>query len=134
MQSLLSLPFLSVHLHPGPAPVLEAQWRGFATSAEFRGAIRQLLQLGLAHRVRGWLADDRQLGAVRPRDLEWSRQELLGGLSRAGLQRFALVESTEALNRHTIAAMYERAAAAVGFDIRRFEAVGAARAWAAGGE
>ncbi|MCC3160287.1 STAS/SEC14 domain-containing protein [Hymenobacter sp. 15J16-1T3B] len=131
MQPLLSLPYLSVFLHPGPA--LETQWLGFATSAEFRAAIKQLLALGQAHRVRGWLADDRLLGAVRPRDLDWSSQHLLAGLDRAGLQRFALVESQDVLNRHTITRMYEQVVPAVGFEIRRFAAIEQARAWAAGG-
>ncbi|GAB3587194.1 hypothetical protein [Hymenobacter daeguensis] len=134
MTPALSFPYLNVHLHTtGAWPVLETEWLSFATSAEFRSSVEQALQLARQHRVKGWVADDRRLGAVRPRDLDWIHEELLLALSNMGLQRFAQLESHDALNRLTIATMYERALDGVAFEIRRFDDLELARAWAGGG-
>lgn len=132
MLSLATFPFLNILLHPGPVPVLETQWLGYARSTEFRTALEQALALGRQHAVRGWLADDRLLGAVRPRDLAWVQQQVLAAIGQLGVRRFALVETTDALNRHHIGAMYAQAEPALGFALRRFTDIGVARAWAGG--
>ena len=132
MQTVLSFPYLEVYLHEGPAPTIETHWLGFASSADFRATVEQALQIGRRHQVQGWIADDRLLGAVRPRDLDWVYDEVLLVLNDLGLQRFALLESQDALNRLTIAGMYERALPAVAYEIRRFDDIEAARAWATG--
>ncbi|MDO7874103.1 hypothetical protein Q5H93_05110 [Hymenobacter sp. ASUV-10] len=132
MRTVLSFPYLEVNLHEGPIPTLETHWLGFAPSADFRSAIEQAVEIARQHRVLGWIADDRQLGAVRPRDLEWTHDEVLLVLENLGLRRFALLESEDALNRRTIAGMYERAMPAISYEIRRFDDLTAARAWAAG--
>ncbi|MDO7846674.1 hypothetical protein Q5H92_09925 [Hymenobacter sp. M29] len=132
MEAALAFPFLNVYLHPGPEPVLETQWLGFATGAEFRASVAQALELGREHHVRGWIADDRRLGAVRPRDLQWTHDEVLLAFDRMGLRRLALLESEDALNRLTIDSMYQRALETVSFELRRFTDIEAARAWAAG--
>ncbi|UOR03751.1 hypothetical protein MUN82_12420 [Hymenobacter aerilatus] len=132
MQTLFSFPFLTVYLHTGPFPALETHWRSFATSTEFRDSIEQAVHLGIQHQVKGWIADDRQLGAVRPRDLDWVYNDALLPLDQAGLLRFALLESQDTLNRHTIAKVYTRAEPAVSFEIRTFQDITLARAWAKG--
>lgn len=132
MLSLATFSFLNILLHPGARPVLETQWLGYARGADFRAAIEQALALARQHAVRGWLADDRLLGAVRPRDLAWVQQQVLTGIERLGVRRFALVETTDALNRHHIGAMYEQAEPDLGFELRRFTDIEAARAWASG--
>ena len=132
MQTALSLPYLNIYLHDGPLPALETHWLGYASSADFRAAVAQAVVLGRQHGVRGWIADDRQLGAVRPRDLNWVHDDVLLVLEDLGLQRFALLESQDALNRLTIAGMYERVLPAISYEIRRFDDIQAARAWASG--
>jgi hypothetical protein len=69
---------------------------------------------------------------VRPRDLEWTQDKVLLALEDLGLQRFALLESQDAMNRLTIASMYERVQPAISYEIRRFDDLEAARAWATG--
>jgi hypothetical protein len=132
MQTALSLPYLSIYLHDGPLPALETHWLGFASSADFRAAVAQAVGLGRQHGVRGWIADDRLLGAVRPRDLDWVHDEVLLVLDGLGLQRFAHLESQDVLNRRTIAGMYERVQPTISYEIRRFDDLAAARAWASG--
>lgn len=132
MHTPFSSAYLHIHLHEGIWPALETHWLGFATSAEFHAAVEQALQMGRQAQVKGWIADDRLLGAVRPRDLQWIHEKILLSLNRAGLQRFALLESQDTMNRLTIASMYQQAASNIDFEIRRFEDIEQARAWACG--
>jgi hypothetical protein len=127
-----AFPYLNLYLHPGPA--LETHWLGFATGAEFRAGILQAMELAREHRVTGWIADDRLLGAVRPRDLQWCFDEVLLTLNALGVRRFALLESQDAMNRRTIDGMYQRVLPVVDFEIRRFTEVEPARTWAGGGD
>jgi hypothetical protein len=135
MTPTLTYPYLNVYLHHDSRwPVLETEWLSFATSAEFRSSVEQALELARNSQVKGWIADDRQLGAVRPRDLDWTYEDVLLALNDLGLQRFALLESHDALNRLTIATMYQRAHGTVSFEIRLFDDIELARNWAGGGE
>ena len=129
-----AFPYLNLYLHPGPSPAMETHWLGFATGAEFRAGILQAMALGREHHVTGWIADDRLLGAVRPRDLQWCLDEVLLSLGELGVRRFALLESQDAMNRRTIDGMYQRVEPEVSFEIRRFTDLQHARAWAGGGE
>jgi len=131
MRTLLSLPYLHVSLHAGPTPVLELEWLGYAPSADFRAAALQALALSQQHLVRAWVVDDRRLGAVRPRDLEWAEQAILAPLDQDGLQRFAQLEPLDALNRHVIGGMYAHAQLTLSFKVQNFEDINEARAWAA---
>jgi hypothetical protein len=134
MEQVLALPYVNIYRHPGPAyPAIEMQWLSFVSSPDFRAAAAQALARAQQHQAQGWVADDRLLGAVRPRDLEWVRHEILLPLSALGLRRFALLESQDVLNRYTIDRMYDDPALqAVGFELGRFTNIDEARAWAQG--
>lgn len=132
MRPLLTLPYLTIYLHEGPVPVLEMSWRSYAKSADFQAVALQALALSQQHQVRAWVADDRQLGAVRPSDTVWAEQAVLVPLSESGLQRFALLDSTVALNKLIIGDMHKRILPAVQYEARHFEDLNAARVWALG--
>lgn len=133
MRTLLALPFINISLHEAPVLVLELQWLSYAASADFRPAALQALTFSQQHRVQAWVADDRHLGAVRPRDLEWAEQAILAPLDELGLQRFAKLESQDPLNRLTLNTMYTRMQPALRFEIRNFNDLVQARTWASGG-
>ena len=107
-------------------------WVGFTTSAAFQEAALHALALGTQHHVQGWLSDDRQLGALRPRDLEWVQEAAMTRLAAIGVARFAHLESEDALNRRIIDQMYQQVIPQVTYQVRRFTDLVAARAWAAG--
>jgi hypothetical protein len=132
MTPIHTFPYLHLYLHPGP--VLETYWLGFANGAEFRAGVLQALALARQHHATGWVADDRLLGAVRPRDLQWCLDEVLLALDQAGIRRFALLESQDVMNRRTIDEMYQRLQPVVSFEIRRFTDPQLARAWAGDAE
>jgi hypothetical protein len=131
MTPIHTFPYLNLYLHP-EGPTVETSWLGFATGPEFRAGVLQALQLGRHHHATGWVADDRLLGAVRPRDLQWCFDEVLLLLDQVGIERFALLEAQDAMNRRTIDAIYQELQPAVRFAIRRFTDLPQARAWAAG--
>ena len=123
-------PYCEVYLHPGPAAALELRWLSYVPSADFRAAVEQALALARLRPLNGWIADDRLLGAVRPRDLVWVLEEVLPAIEAAGVQRFALLESHDAINRMTIAGMYEQALPVRRFEVQFFADSSLARAWA----
>jgi hypothetical protein len=57
---------------------------------------------------------------------------VLSAIEAAGVQRFALLESHDAINRMTIAGMSEQALPARRFEVRQFADSSLARAWATG--
>lgn len=130
--TLATYPFLNIVLHTGPRNVLETQWLGFAGSADIRSALTEALRLARLHHITGWVADDRHLGAVRPKDLEWAHQAILVPLSELGVVRFAHLESEEALNRLTINGMYQTAVPGLNYEFRHFTSPLEARAWVIG--
>jgi hypothetical protein len=130
--TLATYPFLNILLHTGTRNVLETEWLGFAGSTDIRSALTEALRLARLHHITGWVADDRHLGAVRPKDLEWSHNAILIPLSELGVVRFAHLESEEALNRLTINGMYQTAVPGLAYEFRHFTSLTAARAWAAG--
>lgn len=127
MELVATFSYLNIYVYSESCPVLEMQWKGFVGSSDFRQAIKTGLQLARQHEVKGWLADDRQLGAVRPTDLDWSFTYLHGALAELGVERFALLESAETLNRFIIGNKYDEAA--LPFELRRFTRPEPARAW-----
>ncbi|TVT42961.1 hypothetical protein FNT36_02390 [Hymenobacter setariae] len=132
MLPALTTPYCEVYLHLGPAAALEMRWLSYVPSAEFRANVEQALALARRQPLLGWVADDRLLGAVRPRDLDWVLQTVLPAIEAAGVERFALLESQDAINRMTIAGMYEQALPARDFEVRQFMDNNVARAWATG--
>lgn len=131
-KSLATYPFLNLLLHAGPNPVMETEWLGFAGSTDFRAALLETLRLARLHKVTGWVADDRRLGAVRPKDLEWTHHEILKPLDDLGVRRFAHLEAGEALNRLTIDGLYRQALPGLTYEFRHFTDLEQARTWAAG--
>lgn len=131
--TLATYPFLRLLLHTGgPHPVMETEWLGFAGSHDFREALTEAMKLARQHRPTGWVADDRHLGAVRPKDLDWTHTNVLAPLGELGITRFAHLESVQVLNRITIDGMYQSAVPGLPYEFRHFTVLAEARAWASG--
>jgi hypothetical protein len=130
MLLLASFPFLRLSLHDEGAPALEAEWRGFVGSAFLRQALLEALALARHHQIRAWIADDRLLGPVRPADLEWVAAHLLPQLVDIGVQRFAMIEAEDPLNKLLINKTAGEALTSLPITFRRFTSLTEARAWA----
>lgn len=85
-----------------------AQWRGRLQGAELREAY--LLCLEMIHRfsLARWLADDREMGAICPEDLEWSLQVYIPRMANSPLLRMARLPSKSEENLEAIGIMIDK--------------------------
>ena len=132
MQLLVSYPYLQLYLHKGESVALEAQWTGMPGSVLLRQATLECVTLAREHGVTGWIADDRQLGPVSARDLEWIATYVLPLLIKWGVRRFARLEGVAPLTQERVGPVQDRAQQQLAFELRSFTAPAEARAWAAG--
>jgi hypothetical protein len=132
MQLLTASSHLTLYLHVGASRAIEAQWQGFVSSDVLRQATLDAVKLAREHRITGWIADDRLLGAVRPVDLRWIAQHVLPQLIGVGLKRFARIEAIDPLNKLLIGQAQATAEQQMPFELRTFTELRAARAWACG--
>ena len=127
----LDEPYLSIRWRAIPK-VLYAEWKGFATSAEFRAALLTGVRAIRERHVLGYVSDGRKAKVFLPEDEKWAREVWLPQAVAAGLKRMAMVTAEAGLGKVAIQA----AVAAMdnhGLSMRRFDSVDAATVWAQSG-
>ena len=127
-ETYLDEPYLSIRWR-GAQQILYAEWRGFATSAEFRAALLTGVRAMRERHVRAYVSDARKAKVILPEDEKWARDVWLPQAVAAGLRRMAVVTARAGL------AKVEYDAAATDMDshgllMRTFDSVAAATAWA----
>jgi len=130
-ETYLDEPYLSIRWRSVPQ-ILYAEWKGFATSAEYRAALLTGLRAIREHHVVGYVSDGRKAKLVVPEDVKWAGEVWLPGAVAAGLKRMAMVTAEAGLNK----AIIEDAVKQIdnhGLSMRRFESVSAATVWAQSG-
>jgi hypothetical protein len=130
-QTYLDEPYLSIRWRSVPQ-ILYAEWKGFATSAEYRAALLTGLRAIRERHVQGYVSDTRQSKLVVPEDIQWVRDVWLPGAIAAGLKRMAMVTAKAGLSKVII----EEAVHEIdnhGLAIRKFDSVAAATVWAQSG-
>jgi hypothetical protein len=124
----LDEPYLSIRWRSLPQ-ILYAEWKGFATSAEFRSALLTGVRAIRERHVVGYVSDARKAKLVLPEDEKWGREVWLPQAVAAGLKRMAIVTAPAGLGKMA----YDDAATAMdshGLSMRTFESVAAAMTWA----
>jgi hypothetical protein len=130
-ETYLDEPYLSIRWRSVPQ-ILYAEWKGFATSAEYRAALLTGLRAIRARRVIGYVSDTRKSKLVLPEDVQWARDVWLPGAIAAGLKRMAMVTAEAGLGK----AIIEEAVKEIdnhGLSMRKFDSVAAATVWAQSG-
>ena len=130
-QIYLDEPYLSIRWRSVPQ-ILFAEWKGFATSAEFRAALLKGVQAIREHRVVGYVSDARKAKVFIAEDLQWVSEVWLPQALSAGLKRMAMVTAEEGLGKVII----EDVAKEIdnhGLAMRKFDSVAAATVWAQSG-
>jgi hypothetical protein len=130
-QTYLDEPYLSIRWRSVPQ-ILYAEWKGFATSAEYRAALQTGLRAIRERHVLGYVSDTRKSKLVVPEDIQWVRDVWLPGAIAAGLKRMAMVTAEAGLSKVII----EEAVKEIdnhGLSIRKFDSVAAATVWAQSG-
>jgi hypothetical protein len=122
--------YFNIFRHRAPHNTLELQWLDFVPSTDFRAAITELMRLAHLHQAKALIADNRHLRALRQADLQWSGDQVFNGLSKLGGQRFAVVESLDAMNRMGVNALVATLIPNTGLTSQYFSTVEEARTWA----
>lgn len=124
----LDEPYISIRWR-GTPQLLYAEWKGFATSAEFRSALLTGVRAMRERHVVSYVSDGRKAKLVLPEDEQWAREVWLPQAVAAGLKRMAVVTASAGLSKMA----YEDAAHAMdshGLSMRTFDSVDAATTWA----
>ncbi|MGI4869785.1 MAG: hypothetical protein ACRYFX_01260 [Janthinobacterium lividum] len=121
--------YLNLNHNPDGA-TLETEWLGFVNSEQLRASLTEALRLGRLHRVRGWIANNTLLRAIRPADQDWINQVWFPEFAKLGVQRLAIVISQDGLNQMGIQNIMQRANEHTPFDTQHFADADEARQWA----
>ncbi len=127
-QVYLDEPYISIRWRSVPQ-LLYAEWKGFATSAEFRSALLTGVRAMRERHVLSYVSDGRKAKVVLPDDERWGREVWLPQAVAAGLKRMAVVTASAGLSKMA----YEDAAHAMdshGLSMRTFDSVAEATTWA----
>lgn len=127
-ETYLDKPYLSIRWRAIPQ-ILYAEWKGFATSDEFRSALLIGLRAIRERHVLGYVSDARKAKVVTPEDQVWVREVWLPGAVAAGLKRMAMVTADAGLGK----AIVEQVVKEIdqhGIAMRKFNSVAAATMWA----
>ena len=127
-QIYLDEPYLSIRWRSVPQ-ILYAEWKGYATSAEFRAALLKGVQAIREHHVVGYVSDARRAKLVLTEDEKWAREVWLPQAVDAGLKRMAIVTASAGLGKMA----YDDAVSAMdshGLSMRTFDSVASATTWA----
>lgn len=130
-ETYLDEPYLSIRWRSVPQ-ILYAEWKGFATSAEYRAALLTGLRAIREHHATGYVSDARRAKLVVPDDVKWAGEVWLPGAVAAGLKRMAMVTAEAGLSK----AIIEEAVKEIdnhGLSMRKFDSVAAATVWAQSG-
>jgi hypothetical protein len=127
-ETYLDEPYLSIRWR-GAQQILFAEWKGFATGAEFRAALLTGVRAMRERHVVGYVSDARKAKVILPEDEQWARQVWLPQAVAAGLRRMAVVTAEAGLAK----VEYDDAAADMSsqqLSMRTFGSVAAATVWA----
>jgi hypothetical protein len=124
----LNEPYISIRWRGVPR-VLYAEWKGYATSSEFRAALLTGVRAIRERHVTAYISDARKAKLILPEDERWGREVWLPQAVEAGLKRMAIVTATAGLGKMA----YDDAAKAIdshGLSMRTFDSVATATTWA----
>jgi hypothetical protein len=127
-ESYLDTPYLSIRWRAIPQ-ILYAEWKGFATSEEFRSALLIGLRAIREHHVRGYVSDARKAKVVTLDDQVWVRQVWLPRAVEAGLKRMAMVTPEKGLGKSIVEAVVKDIDQH-GIAMAKFDSVATATMWA----
>jgi hypothetical protein len=81
---------------------VHTEWKGFATSSEFRAALMRALDPIREKRSVGYLSDTRKVKVIVHTDQAWANEVWIPLLVKAGVKRFALVTAASGLGKMNV--------------------------------
>lgn len=124
----LDEPYISIRWR-GVPQILYAEWKGYATSSEFRAALMTGVRVIRQRHVTAYISDARKAKLILPEDERWAREVWLPQAIAAGLKRMAIVTASAGLSKMA----YDDAVTDIdshGLAFRTFDSVAVATTWA----
>jgi hypothetical protein len=110
-----------------------AEWKGFATSREFQGALTRALEIGRERQSFSFVNDTRKLELVSDEDQRWIRYTWAPLAIASGLKRIAVVIAAHGLSKMAIEEMFGgRRNTGEQLQSRTFDSLEDAMKWVAG--
>ncbi|RDC66163.1 STAS/SEC14 domain-containing protein [Adhaeribacter pallidiroseus] len=106
-----------------------AQWQGFLSSAEFRKAVTQCLQLIEEYKPLRWLGDNRKMKVIRQADQDWFAVNALPRLQASTIRRHATVVSEDIFNKMAVEQIIRRVENPEALFLKEFNSKQLALAW-----
>jgi hypothetical protein len=122
--------YLSIRSDPHNRCVI-AEFKGFATSAEFRAGTMRILDAIRDRHADSLISDNRKLEVVVDADQLWIRDTWVAQAVGAGLKRIAVVLAKRGLGRFASEEIISQFPSAT-FTTRTFDSTEDARKWVAG--
>jgi hypothetical protein len=105
-----------------------AEWRGFATSADFQGALTTALDIVRERQAVNFVNDTRLLELISDEDQRWLRYTWTPLAATSGLRRVAVVIAPSGLSRMAIQTMFKGRRRS-GLQSRTFDSLEDAMRW-----
>jgi hypothetical protein len=112
---------------------VHTEWKGFATSSEFRAALMRALDPIREKRSVGYLSDTRKVKVIVHTDQAWANEVWIPLLVKAGVKRFALVTAASGLGKMNVEDVIHLVDNR-GLLMRGFDSLVDARQWLAQGQ
>jgi stage II sporulation SpoAA-like protein len=122
-------PYLSI-VWDGERNCVHAEFKGFATTAEFRAGTMNILDAIRERKSPSLISDNRRLEVVTSEDQLWIRDTWVPEAAASGLKRIAVVVAHRGLGRYASQEIINQFPNGV-FTTRTFASVDEARAWLA---
>jgi hypothetical protein len=121
-------PHLTIY-HDEDRSLGKSEWNGFVSGEAFRESAMACVGLIKEKQVRYWVADDRNMKAIRLKDQEWSNEVLMPALANSGLRKMALIVSRDRFNQLAVDSIIEKAGDSLTFEIKYFNEPKTAENW-----
>ncbi|WP_210462249.1 SpoIIAA family protein [Rufibacter roseolus] len=119
--------FTLLYDHTNQLGIAEAV--GFLSSEEFREAVTMCVRLLEEHKPLRWLADNRQMKAIRQADQAWYAEFAFPKLRDSSIRRNATVVSEDIFNKMAVEQLMKRAPDLGDMALKDFESREEALAW-----
>ena len=123
-------PHLTIYYDEGRS-LGKSEWNGFVSGEDFRESSLACLQLMQEKNIRFWVADDRQMKAIRLKDQEWANHVLIPQILQSNLEKMALIVSNDRFNQLAVDSMIQKAGDNHSIEIQYFDDLEPGEKWVA---
>lgn len=121
-------PHVTIEVLP-EAHMVRSTWHGNVAGDAYRGALMIILDLVTREHLKFWLTDARDMGPILYEDQQWSIRTYIPMLMEQGLERIAIVSSSDVLNVLAVDRMVDQTPDEAGYAMAFFENPAIAQLW-----